>query len=62
MWNEYELETEPYGDGQAWYQRELELRRLYEEMNPVPRSLREEERLDRRERVRDINSVGRSYI
>jgi hypothetical protein len=46
---------------QGWAQRELELRRLYEEMNPVPRSLQEEEMLDRRERAKDINGVGRSY-
>lgn len=46
---------------QGWAQRELELRRLYEEMHPVPHEYREEEMLDRRVRAQDINSVGKRY-
>jgi hypothetical protein len=52
MWNEYELETDPFGDnGQGWAQRQLELEEQYDE----------EKRLDNRERARDINGVGKHY-
>ena len=34
---------------------------MYEELNPVPAANREEEMLDRRERVADINSVAKHY-
>jgi hypothetical protein len=49
MWNDEELAADPYGDGQAWYQHQLELRgqyeeqMMYEELNPVPAANREEE-------------------
>jgi hypothetical protein len=46
---------------QGWAQRELELRQMYEELNPIPCEYREEEKLDRRERARDINSVSKCY-
>lgn len=68
MWNEEELAADPYGDGQAWHQHQLELRRqyeeqmMYEELNPVPAANHEEEMLDhRRERTAAVNSAGKRY-
>jgi hypothetical protein len=67
MWNDEEPATDPYGDGQAWHQHQLELRRqyeeqmMYEELNSVPAANCEEEMLDRRERTADINSVGKHH-
>lgn len=40
---------------ESWRQRQLELEEQYYEQ------YEEEERLDRKERAKDINSVGRSY-
>jgi hypothetical protein len=59
MWNEYELKTDPFEDEEGWYQRQLELRRMCEEMQHHEHT--EEEMLNRRERTRDINSVGKRY-
>jgi hypothetical protein len=46
-------------DEEGWYQRQLELRRMYEEMQHHEYS--EEEMLDRRARAQDINSIGKHY-
>jgi hypothetical protein len=43
------------GDEQSWRQRQLELEEQYYEQ------YEEEERLARKERARDINSVGKHY-
>jgi hypothetical protein len=67
MRNDEELAADPYEDGRAWHQHQLELRRqyeeqmMYEELNPVPAANREEEMLDRRERAAAVNSAGKRY-
>jgi hypothetical protein len=60
MRNDHELKTDPFEDEEGWYQRQLELRRMYEEMQHHEYS--EEEMLDRRARAQDINSIWKALL